>query len=185
MSELTKTSLSRRDVYARLIESNEIHVIIYKTIHFRRLSRWDSTRGSASVCTRHFPLFPFHYPRCSLRCNTEALPRAKKMTREMRHSRKRGKRVERQARKAHVYVYMEERAGETGEGGERGYRTHRIRILCKRITSDYARLSANRITSLLFARRQAVDLVNSNSIPSRAGSPTERRFSERLFLSYT
>lgn len=47
----------------------------------------------------------------------EALPRAKKMTREMRHSRKRGKRVERQARKAHVYVYTGERAGET-DGGE-------------------------------------------------------------------
>ena len=93
------------------------------------------------------------------------------------------KRKEHERRERHTFIYK--RTRET-RGGRKEVRTHCIRILCKRITSDYARLSANRITSLLFARRQAVDLVNSNSILFRADSisPTEQRFLERLFLNH-
>lgn len=76
-------------------------------IRFRRLRRKETQceRGNASA--RHFPLFPFHYPRCSLRCNTEGtLPRAKKTSaREMRCSRK-GKRAPNERRERHVYTFM-------------------------------------------------------------------------------
>lgn len=111
----------------------------------------------------------------------KVLPCAKKTAREMRYSRKRGKSRTRGAKGTGLRIY--ERAGDTDGGSRR--RRHCIRILCKGITSDYARLSANRITSLLFARRQAVDLVNSNSALSRAESPTEQRFPERFLLSYS
>jgi len=124
--------------------------------------------------------FLFHYPRCSLRYR-EAFPRAKKTAREMRYSRKRGKSQKRGAKGTRLRIY-ERKSGWNERGMKGRSRTHRIRILCKRITSDYARLSANRITSLLFARRQAVDLVNSNSTLPRAESPMEQRFSERLFF---
>jgi len=116
------------------------------------------------------PPFLFHYPRCSLRYNTEKHFLVLRRRRGRWDTAGKEERVKREARKVHVYVY-ERKSGRNERGMKGRSRTHRIRILCKRITSDYARLSANRITSLLFARRQAVDLVNSTL--SRAESPME------------
>lgn len=162
-------------------ESNQIRVIIYKTIHFRGLSWRDSTEEAAQISIQDTsPPSPFHYPRCSLRYNTEKRFLVLRRRRERWDTAGKEGRAVREVRKSHVYVYMRERVRGGGWGR---VRTHCIRILCKRITSDYARLSANRITSLLFARRQAVDLVNSNSILPRAESPTERSGLLRSFFS--
>lgn len=160
-------------------EPNQIHVIIYKTIHFRGLSWRDSTEEAAQISIQDTSS-PFHYPRCSLRYNTEKRLLVLRRQRGRWDTAGKEGRAEREVRKSHVYMYTRERVSETEGGG--GLETHCIRILCKRITSDYARLSANRITSLLFARRQAVDLVNSNSILPRAESPTERSGLLRSFF---
>lgn len=74
------------------------------------------------------------------------------------------------------------------EGG-----AHRVRILCKRITSDYARLSANRITSLLFARQPScrfseleLELRLAQNRHQNSGISSGFRVSFFLFfLSYT